>query len=446
MRRRLIDFKEILGREELLVAEFFKGYGSQSMSLDAIGVPNKVIVGSEIDTDAIISYASARHTQEELDKKIELTDEEIKEWLIQRNIGWDSTKQKSSIPRMKKSKLYKLYNACILDHEWGDISLINPNDLPNFDLMTYSFPCTDISVAGKMQGLKKGQTRSGLLWECEKIIEVKKPKYLLMENVKNLVGKKFKGDFDKWCEWLESQGYTNYWKIMNAKDYGVPQNRERVFMVSILGEHDTYKFPQKQELKLRLKDILEDEVDEKYYIDSDSSQKLLSQLKDKNSIILDMCQAKREGSPREYSDISPCLSARDYKEPRLVNEGSDKIVWEQCSDGETSRGLILYDNLSGGKWDKIHESSKRVYSDVGLAPTVNTCSGGNIEPKVFINKKYRIRKLTPRECWRLMGVDDEVFDKVCASGISNSQLYKQAGNSIVRKCLDEIFLKLFFKN
>ena len=109
-------------------------------------------------------------------------------------------------------------------------------------------------------------TRSGLLWECQKVIAAKKPKFLLMENVKNLVGKKHKHNFDKWLEWLESHGYTNYWQILNAKDYGVPQNRERVFVVSILGEHEPYIFPKKQELTIRLKDILEDEVDEKYYL------------------------------------------------------------------------------------------------------------------------------------------------------------------------------------
>ena len=125
----------------------------------------------------------------------------------------------------------------------GDISKIDPNDIPNHDLFTYSFPCQDISVAGKQKGLDMDSgTRSGLLWECQKVIDAKKPKYLLMENVKNIVGKKHKHNFDKWLEWLEQQGYSNYWQVLNAKDYGVPQNRERVFCVSILGEHEPYIF------------------------------------------------------------------------------------------------------------------------------------------------------------------------------------------------------------
>ena len=148
----------------------------------------------------------------------------------------------------------------------GDITKIKVEDIPDHDLFTYSFPCQDISVAGKTNGIIKGQTRSGLLYECEKIIEHCRPKYLLMENVKNLVGKKFKSQFDEWLKYLESLGYTNYWKVLNAKDYGVPQNRERVFVVSILGEHKPYEFPKPIKLDKTIKDILEDQVDEKYYI------------------------------------------------------------------------------------------------------------------------------------------------------------------------------------
>ena len=118
-------------------------------------------------------------------------------------------------------------------------------------------------------------TMSGLLWECQKVIAAKKPKYLLMENVKNLVGKKHKHNFDKWLEWPEEFGYTNYWQILNAKDYGIPQNRERVFCVSILGEHKPYVFPEKQELTIRLKYVLEDEVDEKFYLSEERVAQLI---------------------------------------------------------------------------------------------------------------------------------------------------------------------------
>lgn len=113
---------------------------------------------------------------------------------------------------------------------YGDISKIDWNDVPDFDLLTYSFPCTDISVAGLQKGLAEGSgTRSSLLWECKKAIETKKPKYLLMENVKALVSKKFKPFYKKWEQYLAGLGYSNYAKVMNAKDYGVPQNRDQDF-------------------------------------------------------------------------------------------------------------------------------------------------------------------------------------------------------------------------
>ena len=113
----------------------------------------------------------------------------------------------------------------------GDITKINTEDIPDHDLFTYSFPCQDISIAGKMRGLdKESGTRSSLLWECERIIKAKKPKYLLMENVKNLVGKKFKSYFEEWLKVLEDLGYSNYWRVLNSQDFNVPQNRERVFV------------------------------------------------------------------------------------------------------------------------------------------------------------------------------------------------------------------------
>lgn len=153
----------------------------------------------------------------------------------------------------------------------GDITKIER--LPKCDLLTYGFPCQDISLAGHMQGLAKGSgTRSGLLWEVERLLTVSAendelPTFLIMENVKNLVSKKFKPDFDSWLNKLESFGYNNYYKVLNSKDYGIPQNRERVFCISILKSADKgYTFPEPQELKLFLVDMLEDEVDEKYFL------------------------------------------------------------------------------------------------------------------------------------------------------------------------------------
>lgn len=153
----------------------------------------------------------------------------------------------------------------------GDVTKVNTGELPPIDLITYGFPCQDISLAGKQKGLfnEDGtQTRSGLFFEALRIIEETQPKVAIAENVKNLVSKKFKPQFEIVLDSLDKAGYNNYWQVLNAKDYGIPQNRERVFIVSIRKDIDNgcFKFPEPFELKLRLKDMLDDEVDEKYYI------------------------------------------------------------------------------------------------------------------------------------------------------------------------------------
>lgn len=158
---------------------------------------------------------------------------------------------------------------------YGDIYTIDETKLPYFDMITYSTPCQDFSVAGKGKGGDKGSgTRSSLLWECERIIRAVKPKYLLMENVKNLLSDKHRHNFNEWFKVLEGMGYTNYYKVLNAKDYGIPQNRERIFCVSILGGGQ-YLFPNPKPLEKRLKDMLEDNVDEKYYLSDISVNRLL---------------------------------------------------------------------------------------------------------------------------------------------------------------------------
>ena len=279
--------------------------------------------------------------------------------------------------------------------------------------------CQDVSVAGNQKGIVAGQTRSGLLYEALRIIEAKKPSYAICENVKNLVGKKFKPDFDKLLFMLDELGYNSYWHVLNAKDYGIPQNRERVFVISIRKDIDngTFKFPEKFPLELRLKDMLEDEVDEKFYL-----------------------------TPKQIVD-NPA-----YESVTQVNDN--------------------YAMLNGGKIGKMTDIYRRAYYEDGVSPTIHTCPGGNTEPKVIllddtqgfdgtraykdysptlraarsglkVATDFRIRKLTPKECWRLMGFDDSDFDKAKAAGISNSQLYKQAGNSIVVNVLQYIFRNLF---
>ena len=293
---------EYTEQNPLRLIELFAGIGSQTQALTNIGVPHTVVGISEIDKYAIQSY-KAMHG--------EVTN-------------------------------------------FGDIREIK--SLPDADLWTYSFPCQDISVAGKGAGIKEG-TRSGLLFEVERLLITASengnlPKYLLLENVKNLVSKKFKVDFDRWLYFLSSLGYTNYWQILNAKDFGIPQNRERVFCVSIRGEHKPFKFPEKRELKLRLRDMIDEVVDEKYYLKESTIR----------SIINSSFNSRRD-SIRKGDDVAYTILARDFKGPQCVQVGE----------------------VVGGKWDKMHDISRRVYEPDGISPTVHCQQGGNTELKIAEN-------------------------------------------------------------
>lgn len=242
------------------------------------------------------------------------------------------------------------------------------------------------------------------MYETIRIVGQNRPKYVLWENVKNVLSKKHKHNFDKYIETLNTLGYNSYYQVLNAKDYGVPQNRERVFVVSIRKDIDnkSFEFPEKEELKLRLKDLLEDKVEEKYYLKDYQIENIK-----KSTFMVN----KRRIQEKDYCDT---LCARDWKDPKCVQIGTLDI--------------------------KGHDSIKRVYSDEGISPTLTDMQGGNRQPK--IEENYKIRKLTPKECWRLMGFSDENFEKAVNIPTSNTQLYKQAGNSICVPVLEKIFKNL----
>lgn len=311
----------------------------------------------------------------------------------------------------------------------GNITKVDETKLNDFNMMTWGFPCTSISVAGKRQGFvdeNGNQTASGLYYEGIRILKHNKPSVSIIENVKNLTGKKFKNEFKTVLNDLEDAGYNSYWKVLNAKDYGVPQNRERVYIISIRKDLDNkkFKFPEPFSSTIRLKDILEKEVDEKFYIPKDRVDRFVTNSNSKKCLMYDVSQSKREGKSREYNDYSPTLTSRDYKDPRIVNENALKQVAQ------------IYPN-SG------NPQAGRIYDANGISPAMDTCQGGNRMPKVFEDRELRIRKLTPKECFRLMGFSDENFDAAQKVGISNSQLYKQAGNSIVVDVLYYIYKELY---
>lgn len=418
----------------------------------------------------------------------------------------------------------RAYNAIHGETEnLGDICAIDVSQLKkdDYDLITYSSPCQDFSFAGLRQGGEKDSgTRSSLLWEVEKIVKQVRPKYLLMENVKALVSKKFLPCFEKWVETLNSYGYKTYWKVLNAKNYGIPQNRERVFAVSIRNDIDqSFEFPLEQKLEKRLKDVLESDVDAKYYLSKQVQDRFKFKPKGDNIIGTTAPESRTIGQQDAVFGtgwVMGSLVATDYKQPKQIIEYANDYPIIVASRGRNpknpsdrstgapteqrlepnARGLantlstVQKDNYvlepkievlgnykpSGHECGRImsidgitptikenhgavcaiaepqlnhigdieikgNDSIKRIYDEDGLYPTLTTMSGGNQQPKIL--QLYKIRKLTPRECYRLMGFSDEDFDKVKSVGMSDTQCYKQAGNSIVVNVLEAIFRSLF---
>ena len=269
-----------MNREKLTANILFSGIGCQERGIESTDLFDlNVICTSDIDKDAVLSYAAVHCglTEELVNTYTEYpTREEMAKQLTEINLGYKPEKNKVQdwykLAKSKKNDLEKYWLANKLTKNLGDISKIE--SLPYADLWTISFCCQDISVAGKMKGLKPDSgTRSSLLWENIKLLKRAKddnmlPKYLMFENVKNLVGKKFISDFNNLLDVLDELGFNSYWDVLNAKECGVPQNRERVFVICIRKDIDkhTYKFPKPFDNGVRLKDVLDSKVDEKYYL------------------------------------------------------------------------------------------------------------------------------------------------------------------------------------
>jgi len=371
----------------LKVNELFAGIGAFREALIRTGIPHEVVGISEIDKYAIKSYEA-------------------------------------------------IYGET---RNYGDISKVDKLDYA--DLWTYGFPCQDISVAGKQAGIEKGKTRSGLLYEVERLLEKSKecgelPKYLMLENVKNLVGKKFKAQFEEWLQKLDELGYNTYRKVLNAKNYGIPQNRERVFAISIRKDIDTgYEFPIGFDNGKRLKDILESEVDEKYYLSDKIQQrlKITDPTFTKNIIGTTICIAASRGrNPENPSDRT--VGNPTVQRLEINKNGISNTLTTVQKDNYVVEPMIIDPQ---GRLNK--QCTPR-----NFCPTLRAQTHGNLPQVTYPNTDFRIRKLTPLECWRLMGFADDQFRKA-AKVNSNSQLYKQAGNSIVVNVLEAIIGNLLVK-
>ena len=519
--------------------EFFAGYGSQSKALEELekwGLKFQHWKICEWAVKSIQAYKDLHFANDNTDYSRYFTFEYIAQVLFENGISsnYNEPMTLEQIKRLGEKQCRNIYNNCVATHNLVNIQKCTAEKLEIIDtdkydyILTYSFPCQDLSKAGLQKGMEKGSgTRSGMLWEVERILDdlneggqTKLPRILLMENVPDVIGSGAIKDFAKWLGKLESLGYKCYWKVLNAKDFGIPQNRERCFMISILGDY-FYGFPQTISLTYKLVNVLETKVDEKFYLSQKAiNGKLNTQF---NVSSLEMTLPQKDGCCRT-------LCARDYKDPKCVIEpiacelrtdegirtfndnvmgtlrtidacGQKHIIEptmkEQLCDRLVESGLLKvgdvinhsYTNGLTGKNPNSRQSLEDyVESTNGICNTLTTrpdVLGIAVDDLTTKNKRLaqmvndkkidvekvqaidiynqtthdemhtiktnidkgnmtavtqnlRIRKLTPKECFRLMGIKDEDFEKI-AKNQSNASLYHLAGDSIVVSVLVAIF-------
>ena len=414
--------------------ELFSGIGAQERSLRQLKIPYRIINTCDCDKDAVLSYVAMRFNIDEAMKTYQFpTQDKMIEELQNKGFGYDFMKSKHTITsRTPINKLKQYYIADKLSNNLGDISKVDR--LPYADMVTYSFPCTDLSVAGKGEGMVnkcscgyswpidfsddneslicpscgakvQSSTRSGLLGQVQRLLAVSKkentlPKYLLLENVKNLVGKKFKPQFDAWIRWLDSIGYNTYYQVLNSKHYGIPQNRERIFAVSIKKDIDDgkFKFPEQIPLTTRLKDILEKNVDEKYYLSSDKVESILANFIVRQNEASGINLKDQATTFDGLTDVAHTLMARDYKgfgnqsmtgviEPNIETVGNYMPSGHEASrvvdandiaptvkeNHRTVTAIVEPSIIKVGQVSNEGSQSGMVYDTNGLSPTI--CAG-----------------------------------------------------------------------
>ncbi|ALO79550.1 DNA cytosine methyltransferase [Bacillus phage Hobo] len=329
--------------EKLKLLSLFSGIGAFEKAFKNLNIPYELVAFSEIDPHAIKAYCAIHNERPEL------------------NIG--------------------------------DITQVDIDKIPEFDMMTYGFPCTDISIAGDQDGFDEGSnTRSSTLWDAMKIAEEHKPKYMIAENVDNLLSSSFEEGFNKWLARLNSMGYNTYYKLLNSLDYNVPQNRERVFVISIRKDIDkgTFQFPTPVPLQYAIQDILEDEstIAERYYL------------------------------------------SKEYERRYLASTKLDKFPMGKVY-------TVLGTTVGAGKGTNWRSWVYDITRPIGTLTATD-----HKQPKqIMINGK--LRKLTPLEYWLLMGFDQEDYLAARSVKTSNTQMYRQAGNSIVVDVAERILHNLF---
>ncbi len=501
-------------RKPIRLITFFSGYDSQALALKYLGIEFEHWKTCEWAVKSIQALKDLHFANDNTDYSKSLSKEQLIDYLTSKGISANYNKPMTyeQVKRLGEIKSRQIYNNIKVTRNLVNIQQVKGKDLEicNTDkydyIITYSFPCQDLSKAGKGKGMAKGSgTRSGMLWEVERILDECKelgqmPKVLLMENVPNVIGSSNISNFVEWRDKLENLGYRCYWQVVNAKDYGVPQNRERCFMVSILGDY-YYQFPQPIKLDKRLKDLLEENVDEKYYLSDRALQGVIN---------TKFCCSKLENKlPKD--GIVPTICARDYKDPKLVEitsgQSQGKRVYDPnglsvslCANGGglgAKTGLYIKPKCLNSKVNGKQPSVQdRIYDTNAISTAITTsfmpsiteesnlktklCNelirSGKVKEKDVIRHNYStsrmnnmyiqnnqfhdcsptldtrcdclgvvtnycIRKLTPKECFRLMGVKDEDFENI-AKNQSNASLYHLAGDSIVVNVLMAIFKEM----
>lgn len=398
---------------ELRVTELFAGIGAVRQALKELSIPHSSVI-SEIDRYAIATYERIHGPTENL----------------------------------------------------GDVTKIDC--LPPTDLLSYTFPCQDLSLAGRQRGMEEGSgTRSSLVWEVRRLVERDRPPILLMENVDAILNRRNLPAFKKWISALQELGYRSEYRVLNALDFGVPQRRKRCFMISRC-DGGPIRWPEPVPLTIRLRDVLEQDVPERYYV----SDQAIEGYKRRAA------RSRAKGGSWGWNPAEP-----DGVSPAVLT-----------SPAKSSANIVVVGNL-----DRKFEMISRVYGPEGVSPTLRTCAtGGQLVPMIeeegiwwpngtkagrslarpgdginlmrphlargtvqdqriatlttgagcglgTVTDDLRIRYLTPLECWRLMGFPDSAYN-AAAEICSRTQLYKQAGNSIVVPVLKGIFSALFGMN
>lgn len=385
---------------KLRLFEAFSGIGAQAKALQNIGVDFESVGVAEVGGDAIKSYAAVHADTSNVAIPSE---EEMQSYMEHLNIPLD---KKGNRRILKDTELEAVYRASVAIKNVGDISKMK--NFPAMDLFTYSFPCQSISFAGYGHGLDRGSgTRSSLLWECERVIEQQKPKYLLMENVKALLSVKHKHNFDIWKEWLDDMGYNSYVMVLNAKHFGIPQNRERVFMVSIRKDVDNgYEIPVGREIDIKISNFVDYSIEAR-----------LSMEKHRDIIGRDVGLQQR---------IKNVLNGIEHEIPKNKIDALGQVYASFRSTAVTNHESWYVQTLT--------TANQKVYL------------GGISKEKLYDDSDdlvnyFWCRELSSREYWRLMGFTDEDYDK--AYQVTKvASLYRQAGNSIVVPVLEAIFTNL----